>query len=113
MTIFYSWVFIDAHVHLTGEYILKQPVSFGTTTALVGTDANSMPLSPSLGSFHGKLELLVDAGMENVDVLRAVTGQTAGRLGMGDRVFVQAWMRADVVLLREDLLKDIGRRGGV
>jgi len=78
---------------------------------LAGTDANSMPLAPFPvphgESLHREMELLVEAGMNTVDVLRAATGLPAKYFGLGDRGDVRPGMRADLVLLGEDPLSDI------
>lgn len=78
---------------------------------LAGTDANSMPFSPATvnhgESLHEELELLVETGMENVEVLTAVTAETARVFGLGDRGVIEVGRRADLVLLDADPIKNI------
>jgi imidazolonepropionase-like amidohydrolase len=78
---------------------------------LAGTDANSSPFSPFPvphgESLHREMELLVEAGMSTVDVLRAATSLPAKYFGLGDRGDIKPGMRADLVLLGEDPLSDI------
>lgn len=58
-------------------------------------------------SLHRELELLVEAGMSTVDTLRAATILPAQHFGLEDRGIIAPGKRADLVLLREDPLKDI------
>jgi imidazolonepropionase-like amidohydrolase len=78
---------------------------------LAGTDANSTPFSPSPvlhgEGLHRELELLVEAGMATVDVLRAATMGPARYFGLDDRGVVEVGKRADLVLLGEDPIADI------
>jgi imidazolonepropionase-like amidohydrolase len=53
------------------------------------------------------MELLVEAGMSTVDVLRATTSLPAKCFGLEDRGVIEAGERADLVLLQEDPLIDI------
>jgi imidazolonepropionase-like amidohydrolase len=78
---------------------------------LAGTDANSekgAPFSIKHGdSLHHELELLVDAGLSNVDALRAATSLPAQHFGLTDRGVIEVGKRADLVLISEDPLRDI------
>jgi imidazolonepropionase-like amidohydrolase len=80
-------------------------------TILAGTDANSMPGAPFPvphgENLHREMELLVEAGMSTVDVLRAATSLPAKSFGLEDRSVIEPGKRADSVQLREDLLIDI------
>ncbi len=78
---------------------------------LAGTDANDTPGTPSRvphgDSLHHELELLVDAGLSILDVLRAATSLPARYFGLPDRGAVEPGLRADLVLIEEDPLRDI------
>lgn len=80
-------------------------------TILAGTDANAqpgVPFSPVFGdSLHHEMELLVDAGMSTVEVLRAATSEVAKVFGLNDRGTIQVGKRADLVLLHGDPVLDI------
>ncbi|MCJ1374807.1 hypothetical protein MMC20_006039 [Loxospora ochrophaea] len=78
---------------------------------LAGTDANKTPLVPVRpvfgDSLHHELELLVDAGMSPVEVLRSATVVPAVKFGLFDRGVIAPGRRADLVLLSDDPTKDI------
>ena len=78
---------------------------------LAGTDANSekgSPFSIKHGdSLHHELKLLVDAGLSNVDALRAATSLPAQHFGLTDRGVIEVGKRADLTLIAEDPLQDI------
>ncbi|MEV6217673.1 amidohydrolase family protein [Nocardia sp. NPDC051833] len=78
---------------------------------LAGTDANAtpgVPFHPEHGvSLHHELELLVQAGLSTVDVLRAATVLPAAHFGLADRGAIRPGLRADLVLLDGDPVADI------
>ncbi|KAM6513981.1 hypothetical protein FALCPG4_015166 [Fusarium falciforme] len=78
---------------------------------LVGTDSNEEEDSPFQirhgEALHRELELLVEAGMSTVDVLRAATSLPAKHFGLSDRGVIEPGKRADLVLLRDDPINDI------
>lgn len=78
---------------------------------LAGTDCHDEPNSffdvKHGESMHHEMELLVDAGMSTVDVLRAATILPAVHFGLQDRGVVEAGKRADLVLLSDNPIKDI------
>ncbi len=78
---------------------------------LAGTDANDasgVPANIAHGeSLHHELELLVDAGLSNLDALRAATVLPARHFGLTDRGTVVPRMRADLVLIDGNPLEDI------
>jgi imidazolonepropionase-like amidohydrolase len=78
---------------------------------LAGTDANSEPFPPASPvhgeSLHHELELLVDAGLSNVEALRAATVLPAKHFRLADRGAIRPGLRADLVLLRDDPTADI------
>lgn len=76
---------------------------------LVGTDANNAIAAVPFGeSMHAEMELLVEAGMSPVEVLRGATGLAAGVWGLGDRGAVEEGKRADLVLVEGDPTVDVG-----
>ena len=77
---------------------------------LASTDANSAPIPgmPRYGTaLHDEFELLVDAGLSTLEVLRAATVLPAKYIGLEDRGEIREGMRADLVLLGADPLMDI------
>lgn len=78
---------------------------------LAGSDcheeANSPFNVPHGESIHLELALLVEAGLSNVDALRAATSLPAECFGLSDRGAIEAGKRADLVLVGSDPLKNI------
>lgn len=77
---------------------------------LAGTDSTGTlgphPL-PYGSTLHHEYELLVDAGLPNVDVIRATTSLAAQHFGLDDRGVIANGKRADLVLLIQNPLEDI------
>ncbi|KAJ5365235.1 amidohydrolase [Penicillium concentricum] len=78
---------------------------------LAGTDCHDEPNSffevKHGMALHRELELLVEAGLAILDVLRAATILSAEHFKIFDRGIIAEGKRADLVLLREDPTKDI------
>ena len=79
---------------------------------LAGTDTNPYVQLPFLKvpfgkSLHDELVYLAEAGMSNVDVLKGATSLPAEHFGLSDRGHVKPGMRADLLLLKKDPLKNI------
>lgn len=78
---------------------------------LAGTDANSGEFVPNAvphgSSLHEELRLLVEAGLSNVDALRAATTLAAKHFRLNDRGSIKPGLRADLVLLKENPLARI------
>ncbi|PWN86788.1 putative hydrolase [Acaromyces ingoldii] len=78
---------------------------------LAGTDCHEEPgtfVNVQHGeSLHRELQLLVEAGLSNVEALRAATVLAAEHFGFRDRGIVKEGNRADLVLLRDDPTQDI------
>jgi imidazolonepropionase-like amidohydrolase len=78
---------------------------------LAGTDANCAPSAPAAvahgESIHRELELLVAAGLSTLDALRAATDLPARHFGLADRGRIAPGLRADLLLVSGDPLKDI------
>ncbi|MCJ1398418.1 hypothetical protein MMC11_001616 [Xylographa trunciseda] len=78
---------------------------------LAGTDANTFMGSPCPvkhgESLHRELELLVEAGLSNVDAIRAATILPAKYFGLEDRGVVEVGKRADLVLVEGNPLEEI------
>lgn len=64
-------------------------------------------------SQHQELKLLVDAGLPTVDAIRAATVLPAKHFGLEDRGAIEVGKRADLILLREDPIKDIDAIGSI
>jgi imidazolonepropionase-like amidohydrolase len=73
---------------------------------LVGTDTGNFLVPPG-SSIHEELELLVNAGMDEMHALRAATGRAADFLNLNDRGHIRAGAAADLVILKSDPLQDI------
>lgn len=78
---------------------------------LAGTDSNlvpGIPVQPAFGtSLHHELELLVQAGLSNVQALRAATAAPARAFGLNDRGVIRPGHRADLILVDGDPTTDI------
>ncbi|MCJ1287499.1 hypothetical protein MMC26_006851 [Xylographa opegraphella] len=83
----------------------------GGVHILAGTDANTFEGSACPvqhgESLHRELELLVAAGLTNVDALRAATVLPTRFFGLKDRGAIEVGKRADLVLIEENPLEDI------
>jgi len=73
---------------------------------LAGTDAGDLFVPPG-ASLHDELGLLVEAGMSEMQALRAATVDATSVLGLADRGTVRKGSKADLVILRSDPLEDI------
>ncbi|KAG4443226.1 hypothetical protein IFR05_001269 [Cadophora sp. M221] len=78
---------------------------------LAGTDSNNQLGAPAKikhgESIHDELDLLVEAGLSNLDALRAATVLPARHFGLNDRGEIAVGKRADLVLLKDDLIVNI------
>ncbi len=73
----------------------------------VGTDVGMPWITPGV-SFHRELELLVEAGIPESDVLRLATQNGAAALGQEDRFgTIASGLFADLVVLKDDPMEDI------
>ena len=81
----------------------------------MGTDSGGWPHMPNM--FHGvtalrEMELMAEAGMMPVDVLRSATVTPARMMGIEDLVgTVEVGKRADLIVVRGDPLADISALG--
>lgn len=73
---------------------------------LAGTDAGDLFVPPG-ASLHEELALLVEAGMTEMQALRAATSDAAAVLGLADRGAIRKGARADLLILGSDPLDDI------
>ncbi|PWH06419.1 amidohydrolase [Brachybacterium endophyticum] len=84
---------------------------------LAGTDANSAPgapFAPRHGeSMHDELELLVEAGLTPLEVLRSATSLPAQTFGLEDRGVIAPGKRADLLLVDGDPTTDITATRGI
>ncbi|KAG2180310.1 hypothetical protein INT44_003312 [Umbelopsis vinacea] len=89
---------------VTAQYKAGVPI-------LAGTDAHSVKFSPFSvrhgESLHHELELLVAAGLSNLDALKAATSLPAQYFNLDDRGVIEPGRRADLVLIGGDPLQDI------
>jgi imidazolonepropionase-like amidohydrolase len=78
---------------------------------LAGTDANEtagIPAGVPHGeSLHRELELLVEAGLSTLEALLAATALPARHFGLTDRGAIAPGLRADLILIEDDPLRDI------
>ncbi|KYK54051.1 Adenine deaminase [Drechmeria coniospora] len=111
------WTVVKARRHLLGRESVDNCTASlrrlhgAGVPILAGTDSNEEADSPFQiphgESLHREMELLVEAGMSTLDVLRSATCLPARHFGLTDRGAVEAGKRADLVLLRDDPLEDI------
>lgn len=73
---------------------------------LVGTDAGTFLIPPD-SSIHEELELLVSAGMSEIEALFAATGRATDFLGLEDRGRIRTGNVADLIILNSNPLDDI------
>ncbi|WP_327002946.1 amidohydrolase family protein [Dactylosporangium sp. NBC_01737] len=94
----------SARASVAAAYSAGVPILAGTDT---NTDAESAGNYSFGDSLHHELELLVDAGLSNVDALRAATVLPAACFGLTDRGVIAPGRRADLILVDGDPLHDI------
>lgn len=79
-------------------------------TVIAGTDANETPFAPipHVPSLHDEINYLVRAGMTPAEAVRAATTAAAAALNLSDRGRIVEGARADLVLVDDDPITDIG-----
>ena len=93
-----------AAASVTALYKAGVPILGGTDST---TQAGLPFIVPFGDSIHLELQLLVEAGLSTLDALRAVTVLPAQYYGLSDRGSVRPGMRADLVLVGGNPLRDI------
>jgi imidazolonepropionase-like amidohydrolase len=77
-------------------------------TLLVGTDASAAGTPAAHGiSIHREIDLLTEAGLSPLQVLRAATARTADVFSLPDRGRIVVGRRADLVMVRGNPIDDI------
>ncbi|ATY16711.1 amidohydrolase [Amycolatopsis sp. AA4] len=78
---------------------------------LAGTDSNAESGAPAEvphgSSLHREFELLAEAGLTTVEILRAATVDAAQAFGLTDRGEIRLGLRADLVLVEGDPVADL------
>ncbi|WP_406637261.1 amidohydrolase family protein [Amycolatopsis sp. WGS_07] len=78
---------------------------------LAGTDASAESGAPVVlphgSSLHHEFELLAEAGLTSVEILRAATIAPARAFGLTDRGEIRPGLRADLVLVEGDPVTDL------
>lgn len=93
--------------HLRQQELLTAALYQAQVPILAGTDAGDRCLFPGF-TLHDELELLVDAGLSDVDALAAATVNPARYLAATDTLgSIGEGMRADLVLLEANPLTDV------
>ena len=78
------------------------------STLIVGTDASAAATPAAHGiSIHREIELLTEAGLSPLQVLRAATSKTADVFSLPDRGRIVVGRRADLVMVRGNPIDDI------
>jgi imidazolonepropionase-like amidohydrolase len=77
-------------------------------TLLVGTDASAGGTPAAHGiSIHREIELLTEAGLSPLQVLRAATARTADAFSLSDRGRIVVGRRADLLMVRGNPIDDV------
>lgn len=85
---------------------LRRANELGVPIAL-GTDTNNPQVFPGY-SVHEELALMVEAGLDEADALKAATATAADFLGLSNSVgVISAGAKADILALRDNPLDDI------
>lgn len=92
---------------VTNMYRAGVPILAGTDCHEDTGSSSSVSNIKHGESLHRELELLVEAGLSTVDALRAATITAAQHFKLPDRGVVAEGKRADLLLLREDPIKNI------
>ena len=83
---------------------------------LVGTDSNNTNALCHIKhgeSIHREFELLKEAGLSNVEILRGTTADAADYFGLTDRGSIEPDKRADLVLIDGDPTQDISATNNI
>ena len=75
---------------------------------VAGTDTGAVRSLVPGYALHSEISMLAEAGLSNMDALRAATGRAAEALWRDDLGTIEAGKRADVLLVQGDPLEDIG-----
>jgi len=95
-------------VYRSASRIVGEMREAGLTRFLVGTDTGGNPHTFPGSGVHDEMALLVEAGLEPAEAIRAATSGPAEFLGLSDSLgTVAAGKLADLVLLEADPLADI------
>ena len=78
---------------------------------LAGIDSNIQPHVPANvvhgESMHHELELLVEAGLSNIEALQAATSLPTKYFGLKDRGVIEVGKRANLILVSGDPIADV------
>lgn len=99
--------FVGARAHHADEVFVTRRLDEAGIPILAGSDAGAL-FSLHGFTLHDELALLVEAGLEPIDALRAATKEAARYLGVGGFLgAIAPGMKADLVVLDADPLADI------
>ena len=109
-----GWTYSTSVQSLRTLYAAGVPILAGTdsndasntTTASSGSVGIPIAFGAAL---HGELELLKEAGMPTVEILRAATSRPACYFGLHDRGIIAPGRRADLLLIRGDPIANISK----
>ena len=103
----YPEVFIQRNLETTEaqRLVFEKAVAAGATL-LYGTDAGVLP--HDMGGWQ--FEIMVERGMTPMQAIKSATSVAAKHLELDDKIgALRAGLRADIVAVRDDPLKDVGR----
>ncbi len=97
--------YLPPHDSLVRRFSTQPQLSKSSATIVLGSKPNGLPPGIAL---HAEFRALAQAGLKNVQILRAAGANASGALGLGSRLGrIVVGGEADIVLVHGDPLNDI------